>query len=452
MKTGIINLNETIMERIQDIPEVNSVKITKEAFHKMNLYSSIVSEIIGDDKECLGTLLNYKNRDDNTARDIHLWKGQKVTASNGWPGEYLDDRKEADKRNMEVIGFWHSHGYNGVFHSSDDDSFLKEGYSTIKNKMVTGKKIRDLEIITNGETVNIFEEGKKTGLVIKGKIEDIKRVEWDKEYFVMSSVVINKNSYSEEKSNPRLRHDYDAEVWAGYNQDVKRAYKKFKHAVLEIVDETNNIQLEKEELVKEVGEKVRLCSFGADGVKDPYLKDLPNYQKVLEKYKKQKEERKEALSVEETLSLDIEEEEDKKKDLTSLVSMSTSPRRITGGGYYSRVYDFYSTRRNSNDATASEIGILGEILSGDYKENGKRCWFWKDRITKVKEAYSKIRKHENVRHKVLLIQLLSILDSNCYAKRKHGAEIVKMCEDLGIKGAVVIKNNLKRSSDRRERK
>lgn len=134
MKPGIINPYEKKTVSVQEIPEINTIRISKDAFYKMNLYASIVSEISGYPKECVGTILNYKNKNDNIARDIHLERGQEVTGSNGWRGNRLDDSKEIDERGMYVIGLWHSHGSNGVFHSSFDNSVLKEMFPWIKKQ------------------------------------------------------------------------------------------------------------------------------------------------------------------------------------------------------------------------------------------------------------------------------------------------------------------------------
>ena len=70
----VIAMKTIINPYKKKIPEINSVKITEEAFKKMNLYAGVVSEIIGSDKECVGTLMNYKGKHDNIVRDIHLWK------------------------------------------------------------------------------------------------------------------------------------------------------------------------------------------------------------------------------------------------------------------------------------------------------------------------------------------------------------------------------------------
>ena len=115
--------------------------------------------------------------------------------------------------------------------------------------------------------------------MIKGASEDfiknlssIKCFEHDNLY-VLNSILVNKNSYLGGYTNPKLGIDYDAEIWAGYD---RKENKRFEHVQINLIDEENGIELNREKLVKEVGKKV---NYG--GTK---LKDKPNYQTVLKKY------------------------------------------------------------------------------------------------------------------------------------------------------------------------
>jgi len=350
------------------IPELNTIRITEEAFNKMNLYARLVSEIIGDDKECVGALLNNKN--DNVVRDIYLWKDQKVTSTSGLPGEYVDRDMEAKKRDMKAIGLWHSHGKNPVFHSEDDKSVLEKMYKDIKNKVRTGESKRKIEYIVEDEVTRIFEEGSNKELRVKGKIDNIELVEHE-EYYVLNSIVINRESYSKENLN------HDAEIWIGRD---KKKYQKNKHASIEIIIENNDIELDKERIIKEVGEKVKYNG--------KYLKELPGYKRLVKKPSK---------------------------------------------GYHSQIFDYYTAQKACSNRINKEIGIIGEILAGDYYENGKRYWFWKDRIKKSEQMYKKIRKEMSKKSYHNLHELLKIIDSNKYAKKKHGKKIKKMCKKMKMK-------------------
>lgn len=402
------------------IPKVDSMKITKDAFKKMNLYASIVSEIICSDKECLGALLNHQNKNDNITRDVYLWKDQTVTSISGLPGEVQDAYDEATRRGMNVTGFWHSHGGISVFHSSDDDQFLSYRHSEVTNKIITGEKEKGIECIIEGETTRLFEKGSNKEIKIKGKIEDVKCIERD-EYNVLNSIVINKNSYSGGYTNPVSEHDYNAEIWVW----DKKAKKEFKNANLELVEETNNILLDGEELVKEVGEKVKF--------QDYYLKDLPNYQPVLEKYKKGEE----SESLEQTVE-EYPAEDKKKIPLEEIIPQRTG---TTGNGYYKSISDFYTVKKNEKGRIVSTIGLLGEILSGDYYENGQRYWLWEDRIKKAEEIYGKIKGSVCKEQHVMLGDLLDILNVNYYARKKHGKKLSKMCKKMGFKGKVKVKKS-----------
>jgi len=405
------------------IPEINSVKITEEAFKKMNLYASVVSEIVGSDKECVGTLMNYKDRHDNIARDIHLWKDQTVTSASGSFGDPSDDYTEAKNRGMDLVGLWHSHGSIGVFHSHDDNNVLSQMYKYIKNRIITGEKEKSIECIVDGESVKLFEEGsnKEIRLKVNGNIENIKYVERDYCY-VLNSIVINKNSYSGGYVNPQLGCDYDAEVWAGYD---RKECKRVENASIELVDEKNEIELNEEELVNEVGSKVKF--------EGTYLKDLPNYQKVLNRYKKSEDVKPKDESIEQLVEETPEEPEDKKKISLEGIIPFTFQKTTSGNGYHKEIYDFYSIAKENEDVLISSIGLVGEILAGDYTEEGKRYWFWDDRIKKAEEVYGQFKRGLGKYHKEALGDLLDILNINYYAKKKYGKKLNKMCKKMGFK-------------------
>jgi LysM repeat protein/proteasome lid subunit RPN8/RPN11 len=411
MKTGLFYPNK------EGISEINSVKITQEAFYKMNLYASIVSEIIGSNKECGGELLNYQDKYDNLVRDVGLWN-QKVSSIDAVPSQNIC---EYERQNLKDVGIWHSHGGLSVFHSSTDVDTLKRLYKGTINKVPVHDSKKSLEYVLDGlEAVKVvIPEGDGQELVIEGDIKGIKYVkrEGDGTYVsdvvtylnrrVFNSIVINKNSYSEGYSDPRLNHDYDAEIWEGHSKDEPT---RKEHVQLEVVDEKNNIRLDEEELVKEVGGKVRFQNY--------YLKDLPNYQKVLEKYKSIKNQNK---CIEQIVN--TEEQPEEKHDITDIVQNQAAEsfnqeiehnQELQGTKtYMGRLEEFYDTLNSRNDATDKAISELCRAYSG------KQDWLWTKRFEKGNEILKKLKKNLTLEQKNTLESIKSIIESNRYLKRNH---------------------------------
>ena len=97
---------------------------------------------------------------------------------------------------------------------------------------------------------------------------------------------------------------------------------------------------------------------------------------------------------------------------------------------------FYLSERVDTDPISSSIGLISAVRAGDYMEGNKKYWLWKDRVAKVEELYKGIKKGLNDDHKVLLGELLDILNTNQYAKKKHGKKLKRLCKKMGFKGRV----------------
>lgn len=229
--------------------ETPIVRITGEAYKKLNLYSKIVSEIAGNDIECCGITLNYRGRNDGVIRDAYLnyqtAKDDEVVDIYG-SQEYVD---YVQRLGMSQSGMWHSHGNYIPCHSRRDDKCL--GLLHKSNK--TQKEC----IITDNQRYN---PSKKTSE--------------SNEAFYTSSIVVNKDEYLKDK--PCKSYYAEFLVGNGKDRDVK-----VKNAKLEIIKENNNILPTLEEMVLEVGEKVKYKKF----MRRIKLKKLPQYNSVLEKYK-----------------------------------------------------------------------------------------------------------------------------------------------------------------------
>lgn len=356
--------------------ETQKVRITKEAFEKMNEYAKITSEIAGKDVECAGLLLNKYCKEDDIARDVYLCKGQTITSLDDKFDfhQETEDYKTILNNNMKINGIWHSHGAITAMHSNDDDGHLKKMYTTKArlNKITLERKKQKPNLEQNNGNVNIrlgnnnisckkgmitikTIEGNVAKINIEGKIKKIEEEKLREEGFV-NSVVINRELY---KTDIREKgRSYYCESLRGTNPTDAR---KLKNLELEIVKEENNIEKRKTELVKEIGERVIY--------EGRILQEHKNYSTVYAKYS----------------NLDIKKFEN----------------------YKQKIRKFYN---NQNE----NINQVARILLGEYEREGKKVWKWDDRVKEIE----KIQKNGNTWGKEMN-ELYTIIRENKYLKRKH---------------------------------
>jgi len=378
------------------------VRITREAFEKMNRYAKFVSEIVGEDIECGGRLLNYYYKEDDVARDIYLSEWQEVTSAEGFlnSGPSLEEMLNEDQK---ICGMWHSHGGIQPFHSSYDNTHSELLYKTsfMGNKVVTGKKEHKPKIKREKETLHIRlgrdsikykdkvitikgQDGETVNIRIEGTVEEITG-EQREEMSIINSIVINKESYL--NGIQELGRGYYAE---GLIQKTGRLFERQKNLELEIVEEDNGIKKDNETLIKEVGERVKYR-----GIK---LKEHPNYETVLRKYTGLEEKTQERGINEDKL------EQQK--------------------GYKHKLRKFYETYP-TEDETDQAIVNIAKILAGDYKARGKRVWKWEDKTKEAWKQYKSIKKLP--KEKVAdLGKIYDNVKENSYLKRKHPEKIRKL--------------------------
>jgi len=118
---------------------------------------------------------------------------------------------------------------------------------------------------------------------------------------------------------------------------------------------------------------------------------------------------------------------------SSPLEYSLPVQEIAPRGYHIRMQEFYSSSRVERNNVSSSIGLIAAVLAGDYVENDKKYWFWKDRIAKAEEMYQNLSGHLDKENKRLLGEMLEILNVNRYAKKKYGKRISKMCKRMGFK-------------------
>lgn len=195
---------------------LDCVRITKEAFYKINMYSQLVSSIANKDIEVAGALLGFANRYDQIVTDAAIFKRQEVTSFKGLfkkssVSEFYANAKQDGKK---ILGMWHSHGEHPVFHSLKDDSHL------------CNLLIKNTFFLEN----NIIDKGKKIPFVY--------------------SVVINNDSYQKYNSLVDVQKNRDYYCCLGLNVNGKNEIMEDLELIL--VDETNNVKTDVFGLLKDV--------------------------------------------------------------------------------------------------------------------------------------------------------------------------------------------------------
>lgn len=348
------------LERLLDQSyNIYSVKITEEVFEKIKKYARLTSKTVGHDVECSGLLTN--NQNDDVARDAILVEQDIGPSECSYPNNSI---AEAYKQN-KVVGIWHSHGSNPIFHSYYDDGHLKKIYILNSRKPpiklrdnvkeIKGSRIEDNALILKISDwyLRIHSENPRLLKALITKTEKIKP-----EYFnFANSVVINNKGdqpYAESLAQKAMENPR--------TPDIKNTME-LKNLELLLIDERNNITLDDKALLKEIGNKLRYNG--------KYLRDYVNFNKT--------------------------------------------------NGYHARMRDFY-TNYQVKDHIDNTICTIAKILAGDYRNN-KRIWFWKDRIKHANMEYKKIKKKLSKEQQLKLNRIIKNVKKHRYVNKKHSKKL-----------------------------
>jgi hypothetical protein len=267
-----INERERIRKIIEDDP-IKKVRITEEAFQKMNLYAKIASEIAGEDIECRGYLLNYMNFYDDLARDVYLEPYEIATSTRVIldEGDRIREMRAATiDNNKKISGIWHSHGNMTGFHSEDDDRWLEKMYTTNKRNKI---ELARTEI----ESQTTYKEGilevRVGDFVLEIKTNEQPEVKTEKtiQRKFMNSIVTTKELY--DSGNMRKGGSYYCESLMENRDGGKN---KLENLEIELVKEENGIGKKPGEIAMECGEKITYNGR--------LLREHPNYEDILMKY------------------------------------------------------------------------------------------------------------------------------------------------------------------------
>jgi hypothetical protein len=238
-----------ILQALQDEkPEAKNVEttfqITRGAYRKAHLLAKIVSRIAGGGMECYGYQLKPADALDDTVRDVYFAPGQDNQAAyvSVTPEGVYQAGQEAAARNYELLGWWHSHGSFGTFHSGTDVN----NFEVILHSIAPQTMFRKEEpvFVREGDTLLVDNYSIRGVGANPSKI--IKKVERDP--FAYSMVV---NDHNEQYLECRTKiHNPDTGEF-----DLQDP----THPRLTVVDDPNDpTRLDVADLEWEVRQKVRI--------------------------------------------------------------------------------------------------------------------------------------------------------------------------------------------------
>ena len=133
----------------------SKIKITPGALTKIKTYARLVERITGSSNECYGFLLSKKDDDSGLVVDAYLADNQTYSSAHvSINGEDVVKGSDAvDPKGYKIVGWWHSHGRLGVFHSGTDrENFETVTHSVGPNTLKTEyEEVKLEDIVRNGK-------------------------------------------------------------------------------------------------------------------------------------------------------------------------------------------------------------------------------------------------------------------------------------------------------------
>ena len=186
---------------------------------------------------------------------------------------------------------------------------------------------------------------------------------------------------------------------------------------LRLIDEVNGINLDIASLVREIGSKVVY--------NEKRLSEHPNYKTVLGKY----------ASFNHSTFIQSNDESKAPGQGRPFEPLCSGH---AANGYRRNIREFYTRTQDE------KLAMLAKALSGDYVENGKRYWFWKDRLNKANELY------KNLGFCPEIHQLRKIIEKNRYAKRRYAKDLLFIYGTKSRESRIMalFKNGVKKGRDK----
>jgi hypothetical protein len=246
-----MNLDLKVLEALSkdENAETNGrkkLRITRGAYRKARTIAKLVSKIAGGGMECYGYLMKPSDSFDDLVRDVFFAEDQDARSAfvRVNPEGVKRAGEAMDAMGYEPLGWWHSHGSFGTFHSgTDDDNFRVILHEISPRTMFQNREA----VFTHNDGVlrvgNYTIEGVEPG---EGKaIRIVERAERDP--FAFSMVVNEREDYYTECITKTFNH-------AEKEFDVNEPY----HPELEIVDVDDDVAFDIPDLEWEIHQKVTM--------------------------------------------------------------------------------------------------------------------------------------------------------------------------------------------------
>jgi len=233
-------------------------QITRGAYTKDMLYAKIVSKVAGSGTEAYAYLVKPAEAFDDIIRDIYIAEDQDASAAyiHVTPEGVSQAANAINAMGNEIIGWTHSHGSLGVFHSGTDVNNFEVILHSIANWTKYKKEIGDCIVQDNTlyidgyriENISPKNTVESNGDQAETKIRVIKKA--DRDPFAYSIVVNDRGEYYCEKQTKR---------WDSLNNQFVMQRPEVMR--LNIVDVENDITVDATDLEWEVRQKIRTSRY-----------------------------------------------------------------------------------------------------------------------------------------------------------------------------------------------
>jgi len=223
-------------------------RITRGTYNKTMLFSKLVTRLAGGCMECYAYHLKPKESFDDIITNLYVPSDQDAVSAHIWvtPEGVKKAGEYADQHGYEPIGWTHSHGTMGTFHSHWDVNNFKVIRDEVSTVTILKKEYATF--ILDNDVLKVDNYVIKNVAPLKDtKIEITKRVE--RKPFAFSFVV-------------NVRGQYYAECWEKTYDSLNNQFviSEPYHPQVEIIDVDDDLEIDSIEFEWELRNKIRLNS------------------------------------------------------------------------------------------------------------------------------------------------------------------------------------------------
>ena len=261
-----LKILEALQDKKTEVPVDEQLQITRGAYAKVMTLAKLISRIAGSGMEAYGYLVKPRDSLDDIVTDVYLGNDQDTEGSYCRISEegVLQACRDFESSGYSLLGWWHSHGSHGTFHSGTDWNNFRKILHGISSQ--TLYKTEEAVHIMEGDTLRV-DNYKITGVELKGDIRILKKIERDP--FAYSLVV------NERGENYRR-------CWTKTYDPVSKKFdmNEPKEPELKIVE--GDVALDIPELEWEVYEKIQMDRDTIERRKGPF--NQKQYRNVARKF------------------------------------------------------------------------------------------------------------------------------------------------------------------------